>query len=56
MIFWEGARNILLDNGGQLKVSGFGLIEIVRVFKLTHPMAHIDSKFCFSCEFKFCCA
>ncbi|XP_008800972.1 integrin-linked protein kinase 1-like [Phoenix dactylifera] len=40
-------KNILLDNGGRLKVEGFGLIEIVRVlpdkFKLTHPVARIDS-------------
>lgn len=45
----KGARNILLDDGGQLKVAGFGLIKMLKVtpdrYKLTNPMAHIDSKF-----------
>lgn len=38
---WQGARNILLDSGGQLKVAGFGLIKLSKIapdkFKLAHP-------------------
>uniref|UniRef100_A0A1D1XMP7 non-specific serine/threonine protein kinase n=1 Tax=Anthurium amnicola TaxID=1678845 RepID=A0A1D1XMP7_9ARAE len=40
-------KNILLDNGGQLKVAGFGLIQMTKVSpdkaKLARPAARIDS-------------
>ncbi|CAL9137699.1 unnamed protein product [Musa acuminata var. zebrina] len=40
-------KNIFIDDGGQLKVAGFGLTKISKLspdrYKLAHPMAHIDS-------------
>ncbi|OWM67861.1 integrin-linked protein kinase 1-like isoform X2 [Punica granatum] len=39
-------KNILLDSGGQLKVSGFGLIRLSKISpdkaKLAHPEAHTE--------------
>ncbi|GLU15002.1 hypothetical protein SLE2022_315320 [Rubroshorea leprosula] len=39
-------KNILLDNGGQLKVTGFGLIRLSQISpdkaKLAQPASHID--------------
>ncbi|XP_042391076.1 integrin-linked protein kinase 1-like isoform X1 [Zingiber officinale] len=43
------STNILQDDGGQLKVAGFGLIKMLKVtpdrYKLTNPMTHIDSQY-----------
>ncbi|XP_022761447.1 dual specificity protein kinase shkC-like isoform X2 [Durio zibethinus] len=40
------ARNVLLDNGGQLKVAGFGLLRLSKISpdkaKLAHPDAQVD--------------
>ncbi|KAL4388465.1 hypothetical protein GQ457_09G013290 [Hibiscus cannabinus] len=42
------ARNILIDNGGHLKVSGFGLLRLTRIAhdkaKLANPNYHFDPK------------
>lgn len=49
LMFWnfsQGARNILLDRGGQLKISGFGLIRLSKIsqenMKIANHKAHID--------------
>ncbi|MBA0749299.1 hypothetical protein Gogos_003246, partial [Gossypium gossypioides] len=40
------ARNVLMDNGGQLKVSGFGLLRLTQISpdkaKLAHPDYYVD--------------
>ncbi|MQL76178.1 hypothetical protein Taro_008575, partial [Colocasia esculenta] len=47
LVVHGGARNILLDTGGQLKVAGFGLTQMSQVSpdkaKLAHPAAMLDS-------------
>ncbi|KAE8696289.1 Integrin-linked protein kinase family isoform 2 [Hibiscus syriacus] len=44
----SSSRNILMDSGGHLKVSGFGLLRLTRIApdkaKLAHPNKHFDPK------------
>ncbi|URE27475.1 serine threonine protein kinase [Musa troglodytarum] len=42
-------KNVLLDDGGQLKVAGFGLIKMLKIspdrYKLVNPMADTNSSY-----------